>query len=115
MNEIAKREISIVMQTEFDQFWASYPRRTGKGLARKAFTKAIQKTTLTVMLDALQWQCRQPQWLKDGGTFVPHPSTWLNQERWDDEPFHNRMPNLSDKSVRMLQTMRMPSGVRRDH
>ena len=22
---------------------------------------------------------------KDGGQFVPHPTTWLNQRRWEDE------------------------------
>jgi len=24
------------------------------------------------------------QWLKDDGQFIPHPTTWLNQERWND-------------------------------
>ena len=93
---------------DFEQFWRAYPRRIGKGVARRAFAKAIVKTTLAAMIAAIQWQRTQPQWLKDGGQFIPHPSTWLNQERWDDEP--TRMPNLSDKSVRLLQTMQMTRG-----
>ena len=24
--------------------------------------------------------------MRDNGQFIPHPATWLNQERWDDEP-----------------------------
>ena len=25
------------------------------------------------------------QWLRDNGQFIPHPQTWLNQRRWEDE------------------------------
>lgn len=25
------------------------------------------------------------QWVKDAGEFVPHPATWLNQDRFDRE------------------------------
>ena len=25
------------------------------------------------------------QWTRDGGRFVPHPATWLNGRRWEDE------------------------------
>ncbi len=28
------------------------------------------------------------QWMKDNGQrgFIPHPATYLNQRRWEDEP-----------------------------
>ena len=110
MPDIAIRSTEIAVD-DFENFWRAYPRRTGKGVARKAFVKAIQKTTITIMLTALNWQRQQSQWLKDGGTFIPHPATWLNQERWDDEPCV--MPTLSAGSVRMMQTMMM-TRTRRD-
>ena len=69
----------------FDAFWSAYPRRVGKGAARKAFAKAITKVDLQTMLDALERRKSSNQWAKDGGEFVPHPSTWLNQERWEDD------------------------------
>ena len=25
------------------------------------------------------------QWQRDNGQYIPHPATWLNQGRWDDE------------------------------
>jgi hypothetical protein len=25
------------------------------------------------------------QWRRDDGRFIPHPATWLNQRRWEDE------------------------------
>lgn len=43
------------------------------------------KTPLEVLLKALEEQKKSLQWTKDGGQFVPHPTTWLNQERWEDE------------------------------
>ena len=70
---------------DFDQFWDAYPRKVGKGGARRKFAIALTKTTLQTMLEALAWQCTQPQWSKDGGQYVPHASTWLSQERWSDD------------------------------
>lgn len=80
--------MGIERDQQFAQFWRAYPRRVSKGKARDAFSKALKKTTLSVMLKALEWQVLQPGWLKDDGEFVPYPASWLNAERWDDEPFH---------------------------
>lgn len=66
----------------FDQFWAAYPRRVAKIAASRAFTKAIRKTTLPVMLAALEAQKHTRQWQKG---IIPNASTWLHQERWTDE------------------------------
>ncbi len=72
----------------FSAFWSAYPRRTGKGAAVKAFARLKPSgAVLEAMLAALQWQVRQPEWTKDGGQFIPHAATWLNQRRWEDEPF----------------------------
>jgi len=84
---------------EFDQFWAAYPRKTGKGAARTSFAKAIKKTTLAKMLRTLAWQRESEQWLSG---FIPHPTTWLNQERWDDEP---TPPSLKSKNARSLKAL----------
>lgn len=73
-----------VVLTDFDKFWSAYPRKVGKGSAKVKFEKAIKKTTLEVMLAAIASQKRSDQWTKDGGQFIPHPDTWLNQERWSD-------------------------------
>ena len=71
----------------FDRFWAAYPRKVGKGAAEKAWSK-IQgvSSLLTRMLEAIEQAKRTPQWTKDAGQFIPHPATWLNQKRWEDEP-----------------------------
>lgn len=74
----------VAVVTEFDKFWTAYPRKVGKGAARSKFEKAIKKTALGTMLAAIEVQKRSDQWTKDGGQFIPHPETWLHQERWAD-------------------------------
>lgn len=90
--------------TDFDLFWQAYPRRTAKGAARKAWAK-LQPDAATVqaMLDALVWQRQQPQWLKDGGQYIPMPATWLNQERWSDEPV--ALPQFGERTLRSLKAI----------
>lgn len=66
---------------EFDSFWQAYPRKVGKGDARKAFKTAIKLTDLETMLAAIERYKRyKPEW-----QHFCHPGTWLRQERWDDE------------------------------
>ena len=79
--------MSGVAQARFDQFWAAYPRKTGKGAARKWWARANpDDALLSAMLSTLDWQCKTQEWAKNGGEFIPHPTTWLNAERWTDEP-----------------------------
>lgn len=70
--------------SSFETFWQAYPRKVGKGAARQAWAK--RHPPITVVLVALARQRESEQWQRDGGQFIPHPSTWLNQERWQDEP-----------------------------
>jgi hypothetical protein len=66
----------------FDEFWQAYPRKTDKGNARKAWDKAVKKTDAqSIIAAAVALAASKPD-LK----FTAHPSTWLNGERWDDQP-----------------------------
>lgn len=70
----------------FDEFWQVYPRKQGKGQARKAWRKIKPSQDLKErILWAVEQQKQSEQWQKEGGTYIPLPATWLNQERWDDE------------------------------
>ena len=81
------------VETDFNRFWAEYPRKQGKGAARKVFDKARKKVTLETMLAAVERQRRSEQWNRDGGQYIPMPATWLNQERWSDEETFNPPPS----------------------
>lgn len=64
----------------FEQFWQAYPRKIGKGQARRAFQLALRKTTQEVMIQAVRCQRFDPR-----ERFQPYPATWLQGERWLDE------------------------------
>lgn len=68
---------------DFDRFWAEYPKKVGKGQAQKAFSKV--SVPVETLIDAVQRQKGSVQWQKDGGQYIPNPSTWLNQKRWEDD------------------------------
>lgn len=70
----------------FAAFWEAYPRRTGKGAARKAFASAVAAGAdpKVVVITASNYAERCGQLQKEP-QFIPHPATWLNQERWDDD------------------------------
>jgi hypothetical protein len=69
---------------EFDIFWAAYPKKKGKIAGRKAFDKAIKLATLEQLLQGIELLKRETAG-KDI-TFTPHPASWLNDGRWEDEP-----------------------------
>jgi hypothetical protein len=69
----------------FDEFWLAYPKKRDKAKAKKAYLKAVKTVSLHTMLAALSRQKRSADWVKEGGKYVPYPSSWLNGERWDDE------------------------------
>lgn len=82
-----EKEIKEKEKTSFDDFWEAYPKKKGKGAARKAFENAVKKgVTVDVLIDAVNRQRCGSQWTKDNGQYIPYPATWLNQERWEDEP-----------------------------
>jgi hypothetical protein len=67
----------------FDRFWAAYPRKQAKQAARRAWEKLRPaEDLLQAMLAAVARQRDSPQW-RDG--VIPHPATWLNGRRWEDE------------------------------
>jgi len=71
----------------FHEFWYAYPKKVGRGAARRAWARILPGPELRrAIADALEWQSRSRQWTRERGQFIPHPATWLNQERWADGP-----------------------------
>jgi hypothetical protein len=68
----------------FEEFWALYPRKIAKAVARKAFARLSEQQQLDACKaidDHLAyWKVKETEL-----EFIPHPATWLNQERWEDE------------------------------
>lgn len=74
----------------FEQFWGVYPRKVGKPKAKQAFYKAVKnEETFDAVMDGLRRYKNTERWTRavTAGEldFIPHPTTWLNQRRWEDE------------------------------
>lgn len=68
----------------FDAWWAAYPNKVGKRDARAAYDRAMRRgANPAALLEAVASQQSWARWLEG---YVPNPATWLNQDRWDDEP-----------------------------
>lgn len=84
--------------TAFDQFWAAYPRKVGKPAAQRMWKKTwmvhaeaegidpSKPWLMDRILAGLERWKQTEQWQKEGGQFIPHPATFLNQRRWEDDP-----------------------------
>lgn len=84
--QTAKTE-KVQAEKLFDRLWAAYPRKENRKNALRAFLKLRpDENLLDRMLKAIEKQRASPQWLEAGGKFIPQASTWLNGERWEDQP-----------------------------
>lgn len=87
----------------FDEFWISYPRKIGKKKAEGAWNKIHPDETLREKITAaLERHKQSRQWLKDSGEFIPHPTTWLNGRRWEDETDETE-ENPDDRAKRIAE------------
>tara|TARA_R100000353_G_scaffold165253_1_gene126309 strand:+ start:462 stop:1154 length:693 start_codon:yes stop_codon:yes gene_type:complete len=80
---LSNKPISLKQKFLFTAVWETYPRKVGKGAAMKAWLKAVKKISEKDLLDAINAYIESIQG-KDK-QYIPHLSTWLNQERWMDE------------------------------
>ena len=84
---VRKSKLPPATLERFERFWKVYPRKEGKGKAEESFGKYKPDDALTdTMIQAVQAYKKTEQWKRDGGQFIPHPATWLNQRRWEDSP-----------------------------
>lgn len=72
------------IESTFNTFWNEYPKKVAKAAAYKSWAKVDPKLYDTIMA-ALTTQKASEDWTKENGKFIPHPTTWLNQQRWEDE------------------------------
>jgi len=70
----------------FEKFWEHYPRKVGKKNALLAWARLKPTPQLAEkIIGALKYAKDSEQWQES--RYIPHPTTWLNQERWNDEEF----------------------------
>lgn len=70
-----------VQASRFPEFWSAYPHKVGKPDAMKAFDRAAKRVDFETMMDGLARYVGKT----DDRPWC-NPSTWLNQDRWADQP-----------------------------
>ncbi len=72
------------MDESFEKFWVAYPRKVSKKMAHQKWDRLNMTDELFAkIMSTLELYKKTPQWRNI--EYIPHPSTWLHQERWEDE------------------------------
>ena len=74
----------VELVDRFDEFWKAYPRKTGKAQAVKAWSK-LKPRDHDQAIDILPEHVAYWHRVGTATQFIPHPATWLNGRRWEDE------------------------------
>lgn len=70
----------------FARFWSAYPRKIGKGEARKAWIKVVKSgVDPTAIVAGAERYRDDPARRRAEPKFTKHPGPWLNAERWTDQ------------------------------
>lgn len=74
----------------FESFWTIYPKKVNKKKSKDKFMKICKtEKVFNDIMTGLYTQLKSSEWKKNNGQFIPHPTTWLNGERWQDEIMFN--------------------------
>jgi len=80
----AREENKKMTAEDFEKFWKEYPKKRSKKKAEEKFLK-LPRDLLPKILQAISKQTKSFEWQKDDGQFIPHPNTWINGKRWEDD------------------------------
>lgn len=86
-----------VHEVYFERFWQRYPRKQAKPKAQNAFAKALKTSDIETIMAGLEAYIATKPAYQDWAM----PATWLNQERWADEP----APDPADKPTAPVVAM----------
>ncbi len=83
-----KRNISCALKKNahesFDKFWNIYPKKKDKERARQLWVKLNCEKIESMILDDIKNRIlNESTWKTE--QFIPHPSTYLRNKRWEDE------------------------------
>lgn len=96
-------------EEDFSEFWNLYPRKDGRKDALKSYARARKNgATKEVILSGVKAFVEQCKVQKTERRFIPLPTTWLNQERWDfdytsSEPYAKTVTGTVKRSVGLAE------------
>ena len=72
------------MNDKVEEIWEAYPKKKGKPSGINAITKALKKVDHNTLLEKTKAYADARKGEAD--QFTPHPATWFNDERFNDDP-----------------------------
>ena len=94
----AKKKEKLLMQNRFNRFYKAYPKKVGKAQALKTWEKLTRTKKLPqirILIQSVRKQLKSSQWKNK--KYIPNPSTWLNNERWEDEIIFDTKSKISSR------------------
>jgi hypothetical protein len=73
---------TLLSEDTFEGFWSIYPRKVAKGSAKRAYRNALKRASAEEILAGAQRYAST----KPDPQFTAHAASWLNADRWLDEP-----------------------------
>ena len=88
-NKSSSGVLGKITSSLFGEWWKEYPNKTDKGKAKTSWDRLCQKPVkerprFDRIMRAVRKQKETERWADP--KFIPHPTTWLNQSRWLDDP-----------------------------
>lgn len=97
-----KKELDL----EFGEFWSQYPKKQAKKPAAKSFEIARRSNSFETIMAGLSR--KNAEWTRDETDlqFIPKPTAFLNQERFNDEPQPPKRTKASDRADQVAKYKR---------
>ena len=90
-------EVLTFEEQAFNEFWKAYPKKVNKKGAFTSFKRIKHlKDEMPLIMAALERFKASKDWQKDKGQYIPHPQTFINQERWHDQHEETREQQLNN-------------------
>ena len=83
----------------FNEFWKEYPNKKNKKKAKDKYLKDVDKELHQIIMNDLRVRKKSKDWTKEDGIYIPHPTTYLNGERWNDEIETNTNTSIYDTPI----------------
>ena len=86
---------SSTFADRFEVFWQVYPRKVGKKAAKTKYAAACKRADEQQVIDGAERLAADPNLPEE--RFIPHPTTWLERDGWEDGPLPPRTGGVDQR------------------
>lgn len=84
--DLDKKDLKHMVDGWFETFWKLYPKKVQRKPSEQKFRLYVTTESIfNAIVNDLRIRVKSYEWTKENGQYVPNPTTYLNQRRWEDE------------------------------